>query len=57
MNIISIIEKKRYGKELSKEEIKFFIENYVLKKNIADYQASAFLMAIAINGLTYNETF
>ena len=50
MNILDIIAKKRDGKVLSKEEIDFFITEYV-NENIEDYQASALLMAMYINGL------
>lgn len=55
MNAIDIIVKKRDGKTLSKEEIEFFIGNFY-KKNIPDYQMSAWLMASFIRGLTKEET-
>ena len=55
MNILEIIEKKRDKKELSKEEIEYFIEGYTHEK-IADYQAAAFIMAIYLNGMTKQET-
>lgn len=55
MNILEIIAKKRDNKELSKEEIEFFIKEYT-KGNIADYQASALVMAIYINGMSIEET-
>ena len=54
MNILEIIAKKRDKKELSKEEIEYFIENYT-NSNIADYQASALIMAIYINGMSKEE--
>ena len=54
MNILEIIEKKRDKKELSKEEINFFIEGYTSDK-IADYQAAALIMAIFLNGMTKEE--
>ena len=54
MNIIEIIDKKRMGKELSEEEIKYFIEGYT-NGEILDYQASALLMAICINGMNEEE--
>ena len=54
MRMYDIIEKKRYMKELSKEEIEFFVKGYSDGK-IPDYQASALLMAICINGLTNKE--
>lgn len=55
MNILEIIEKKRDKKELSKEEIEYFIEGYTNNK-IADYQASALIMAMYLNGMTKQET-
>ena len=51
MNILEIIAKKRDKKELSKEEIEFFIKEYT-NGNITDYQAAALVMAIYINGMT-----
>ena len=56
MDILEIIAKKRDKKELSKEEIEYFIDNYT-KEKIADYQAAALIMAMYINGLSDNETF
>ena len=55
MNIIDIIEKKKNKEELSKEEIEYFVFEYT-KGNIKDYQASALLMAIFLNGMTDEET-
>ena len=55
MNILDIIAKKRDRKELTKEEIEYFIENYT-NGNIADYQAAALVMAIYLNGMTKEET-
>ncbi len=55
MRIYDIIEKKRDGGALSKEEIDFFVNEYTAEK-IEDYQASALLMAIFINGMTEEET-
>jgi len=51
----SIIEKKQAGKELSKDEIKFFVIGF-LEKKIPAYQMSALLMAIYFKGLTEKET-
>ncbi len=56
MDIKIIIEKKSKGKELTKQEISFFVEGYT-NGTIADYQASALLMAIKIFGMSKNETF
>lgn len=57
MDILASLNKKRNKQELSYDEISFFIDNYVIKKTITDYQASALLMAIAINGMSNGETF
>ena len=55
MNILEIIAKKRDKKELSKEEIEYFVKEYTLG-NITDYQAAALVMAIYINGMNIEET-
>lgn len=55
MDILDIIAKKRDKKELSKEEIDFFVKEYTCG-NITDYQASALIMAIYINGMNDEET-
>lgn len=55
MTIIDIINKKKEKKELTHEEIKFFIDG-MLKGSIQDYQISALLMAIVLNGMTFEET-
>ena len=54
MNILEIIDKKRDKKELTKEEIEYFVKEYT-KGTIADYQASALIMAIYINGMNERE--
>lgn len=55
MSILEIIEKKRDKKELSKEEIEYFITAYT-HDEVTDYQASALIMAIYLNGMTDQET-
>ena len=45
MHTVDLILKKREGLALSREEIKYIIENYTAGK-IPDYQISALLMAI-----------
>ncbi len=55
MNILDIIAKKRDKKELSKEEIKYFVDKYT-NGEVTDYQASALVMAIYINGMNEIET-
>ncbi len=54
MNIKEIIAKKRDKQELSKEEISYFITEYV-KGTVTDYQAAALVMAIYLNGMTMRE--
>ena len=51
MRMVDLIEKKRDGYELSKEEINFMIENYT-KGIIPDYQMSAMTMAIFFKGMS-----
>ncbi len=55
MNIQEIIIKKRDKRELSKEEIDFFVNGYTLG-SIQDYHASALIMAIYLNGMSKEET-
>lgn len=55
MHILDIIEKKRDKKELTKEEIEYFIQGYTFNE-ITDYQAAALIMAIYLNGMTKQET-
>ena len=55
MNIIDIINKKRLKKQLSFEEIKYVVDNYMNNK-IKDYQMSSLLMAILLNDMTEDET-
>ena len=56
MNFINIIEKKRDKGKLSGEEIRDFIKRYTAGE-IPDYQVSALLMAIYLNGCDEEETF
>lgn len=55
MNMYDIINKKKEGKVLSKEEIAFFVDGYT-KGDIPDYQVSALLMAICLKGMNVRET-
>ena len=55
MNILEIITKKKNNLELSYEELNFFFNGY-LDGKVSDAQMSALLMAIVINGMTYDET-
>ena len=49
-----IIRKKRDGGELSRDEIGFFVKG-VTSGDVADYQISAWLMAVFLNGMTDSE--
>lgn len=55
MRILDIIEKKKLGEELSKEEIFFWIKG-LCSGDIPDYQTSALLMAIRLKGMNQEET-
>ena len=54
MRMYDIIDKKRHGNVLNKEEIEYFVHGYVDGK-IPDYQMASLLMAICINGMEDNE--
>jgi pyrimidine-nucleoside phosphorylase len=54
MNAYELLNKKRRGGPLESKEIEFFVEGYT-RGTIPDYQMSALLMAIAINGMTAEE--
>lgn len=55
MRAIDIIIKKRDKKQLTAAEIEFFVHGFT-NGDIPDYQASAFAMAILLNGMTPFET-
>jgi len=55
MRMYDIIARKRDGRELTSPEIEFFVEGYT-RGDIPDYQASALLMAVFINGMNERET-
>jgi pyrimidine-nucleoside phosphorylase len=52
---VDIIQKKRDGGELGRDEVAFFIDGYT-RGSIPDYQASAFAMAVFFKGMTSAET-
>lgn len=54
MRMVDLIEKKRDGKELSKEEVQFIIKGYT-EGSIPDYQISSLMMAIYFQGMTEKE--
>ncbi|HDD55280.1 MAG TPA: thymidine phosphorylase [Chloroflexi bacterium] len=55
MRAVDIIIKKRDGGELTREEIEFFVQGFT-EGSIPDYQASAWTMAVLLNGMTPQET-
>lgn len=55
MKFVDLIIKKRNKKELTTEEINFFVKG-VTQRTIPDYQISSMLMAICLNSLTPRET-
>lgn len=56
MNIVDIINKKRVGQVLTREELDYAFNGY-LNGTVKDYQMSSLLMAICINGMDEYETF
>lgn len=55
MRAVDIIIKKRDKQELTRDEITFFINGFTTGE-VPDYQASAFAMAVVLNGMTPRET-
>lgn len=55
MRMYDIIHKKREGGELTREELRFFVQGFT-RGEIPDYQASALMMAIFFRGMTRRET-
>mgnify|MGYP002682659093 CR=1 FL=1 len=55
MRAVDIIVKKRDHQELTRQEIEFFVQGYT-RGEIPDYQASAWAMAVLLNGMTPRET-
>jgi len=55
MRAVDIIAKKRDGLPLSAEEIDFFVQGFT-KGEIPDYQASAWAMAVLLQGMDRQET-
>jgi len=55
MRAVDIIIKKRDKEELTSQEIDFFVRGFT-SGDITDYQASAFAMAVLLNGMTSFET-
>lgn len=56
MNTVEIIGRKRDGINLSRDEIRYFVNGY-MNGEIEDYHAAAFLMAVYLRGMGSKETF
>ncbi|MDF2503815.1 pyrimidine-nucleoside phosphorylase [Clostridium sp.] len=54
MRMIDLIDKKKDGKVLTKQEIEFIVDGYT-KGSIPDYQMSAFLMVVYFKGMNREE--
>ncbi|MFB5191751.1 pyrimidine-nucleoside phosphorylase [Alicyclobacillus fastidiosus] len=54
MRAVDVIDKKRRGLALSKQELQALMDGY-LKGDVPDYQMSAFLMAVVWRGMTTQE--
>ncbi len=55
MRMYDVIERKKRGAKLTKEEIEFVVNGFT-KGEIPDYQMSAFLMAVYFQGMDLEET-
>lgn len=55
MRMVDLIQKKRDGEALTRQEIEFMISGYS-EGRIPDYQLSAWAMAVYFNGMTPEET-
>ena len=55
MRAVDIIVKKRDKKELTREEIRFFVDG-ISSGSIPDYQVASWAMAVLLNGMTPRET-
>lgn len=54
MRMVDLIQKKKLGEKLTKEEINFIVNGYT-KGEIPDYQMSAFLMSVYFKGMDKEE--
>lgn len=55
MKMYDLINKKKNNEHLTAEEIEFIVDGFT-KGAIPDYQMSAFLMAVCLNGMDHEET-
>jgi len=55
MRAVDIIANKKNGKTHTREELEFWI-NGIVNNEIPDYQITAWLMAVCLNGMNFEET-
>jgi pyrimidine-nucleoside phosphorylase len=55
VDYVDLIERKKDAEELTASEIRQLVDGY-MSGEVADYQMSAWLMAVVLNGLTLEET-
>ncbi len=55
MRAVDIIANKRDGKAHTREELEFWIKS-IVNNEIPDYQITAWLMAVCLNGMNFDET-
>lgn len=55
MLITEILRKKRFGGELTRDELAWFLQKYLVDE-VKDYQVAAWLMAVCIRGMSERET-
>ena len=55
MRAVDIIQKKRQGEELSREELEYLVLGYT-RGDVPDYQMAAWLMAVVWQGMSERET-
>ncbi len=55
MRMVDVIQSKKDGQVLTREEIRFFVQG-VVTGSVPDYQAAALLMAICFQGMNQTET-
>ena len=55
MRAVDIISNKKNGKAHTREELEFWIKG-IVNNEIPDYQITAWLMAVCLNGMNFDET-
>ena len=55
MHAVDVIDRKRRGEELTREEIEFMVMGFT-RGEVEDYQMAAWLMAVVLQSMTERET-